>query len=529
MSSNKTNNTENAAKKVLLKRRLKYGGLSVALSAVVIAVVIIANVIFTALIRNNNLYVDLTNSGLFTLSDEAKGYLKQVKAPITIKFAVPLDTIKSSSQLFMVYLTATQFSKASTEEDKNDEIPDITVEYFDSYKYPAQFEKYKQLTSSAEWQSTNVIIESTYEEVNGEQAALPVVYSINSFFTTSDSKTVGFNGERRFLLAFLQLAGVEQPVVVFTTGHGEPIGATPDDTNNQYKDFINMFEELGFKVKYSDLAHEDLDSDCRLIVILDPQRDFIGKDLASLEDTSELDKVADFVSRHGSIMVFLGPTGYEYTNLSHYLEEWGVKIHTTYTIEDSVNTLSSDDRSFSVVYTTEGLGASVQQNYRNLRTKFRYAAPVQILFSEKSETSAMRITSSFRTSSSAKAYASDTDVLVPSEIGKAEGFDLFVVSTKVNYENNEDYTSYVLSCGCPEMLKYCNSQAYANRGILNVLLTRIPLLKIPVDIDYKRLEDYGLTSVTSNAVRGWTIVLAVVMPVVTLGIGTFVVVRRKRH
>ncbi|MBR6922197.1 MAG: hypothetical protein IKH51_08375, partial [Clostridia bacterium] len=217
MSSNKTNNTENAAKKVLLKRRLKYGGLSVALSAVVIAVVIIANVIFTALIRNNNLYVDLTNSGLFTLSDEAKGYLKQVKAPITIKFAVPLDTIKSSSQLFMVYLTATQFSKASTEEDKNDEIPDITVEYFDSYKYPAQFEKYKQLTSSAEWQSTNVIIESTYEEVNGEQAALPVVYSINSFFTTSDSKTVGFNGERRFLLAFLQLAGVEQPVVVFTT------------------------------------------------------------------------------------------------------------------------------------------------------------------------------------------------------------------------------------------------------------------------------------------------------------------------
>ena len=79
------------------------------------------------------------------------------------------------------------------------------------------------------------------------------------------------------------------------------------------------------------------------------------------------------------------------------------------------------------------------------------------------------------------------------------------------------------------MLKYCNSQAYANRGILNVLLTRIPLLKIPVDIDYKRLEDYGLTSVTSNAVRGWTIVLAVVMPVVTLGVGTVVVIRRKRH
>lgn len=530
MSNNNNNitNTESSAKKVQLKRRLKYGGLSVALSAVVIAVVIIANVIFTAVIRSNNLYVDLTGSGLFTLSDDAKEYLKQIKAPITIKFAVPLDTIKSNSQLFMVYLTATQFSKASKEDDKNGEIPDITVEYFDSYKYPAQFEKYKQLASNSEWQSSNVIIESTYEE-DGEQTALPVVYALSSFFTTSDGKTVGFNGERRFLLAFLQLAGVEQPVVVFTTGHGEPIGSSPSDTNNQYADFTSMIEELGFKIKYSDLAHEDLDSDCRLIVILDPQRDFISKDLASLEETSELDKVANFVSNHGSIMVFLGPTGYEYTNLSHYLAEWGVKIHTTYTIEDSVNTLSADNRSFSVVYTTEGLGASVQKNYRNLRTKFQYASPVQILFPEKTETESMNITSSFRTSSSAKAYASDTDVLTPSDIGKADGFDLFVVSSKLKYENNEDYYSYVLSCGCPDMLKYCGSQAYANRGILNVLLTRLSLLKQAVDIDYKSLENYGLTSVTSDAVRGWTIVLAVGMPVVTLAVGVVVAVRRKRH
>ena len=524
---NNNNNTENAAKKVLLKRRLKYGGLSVALSAVVIALVIIANVIITSVIRTNNLYVDLTGSGIFTLSDTAKEYLKQVKAPITIKFAVPIDTIRSNSQLFMVYVLATQFSKASMEDD--DDKNDIKVEYFDSFKYPAQFEKYKQLTSGTEWLSSNVIIESNYEGENGEEAALPLVYSLNSFFTTSDGKTVGFNGERRFLLAFLQLAGIEQPVVVFTTGHGEPIGTSPSDTNNQYSDFMGMLDELGFKIKYSDLTKEELEKDCRLIVILDPQRDFIGKELGSLEGTSELDRIADFVSNHGSIMVFLGPTGYEYTNLGHYLEEWGVKVQTKYTIEDSVNTLSADDRSFSVVYTTEGLGASVQQNYRNLRTKFQYAAPVQILFSGKDETESMNITSSFRTSSQAKAYASDTDVLTPSDIGKADGFDLFVVSSKLKYENNEDYYSYVLTCGCPEMLKYCGSQAYANRGILNVLLTRIPLIKMPVDIDYKRLEDYGLTSVTSNAVRGWTIVLAVVLPVVTLGIGTVVVVRRKRH
>lgn len=519
---------ENGAKQTQLKRRLKYGGISVLLSAVVIAVVIIANVIITTVIRSNNLYTDLTGSGIFTLSDTAKEYLKQIKAPITIKFAVPLDTIKSNAQLFMVYLAADQFSKASTSEDPDEQIPDITVEYFDSYKFPAQFEKYKQLTSGKAWQSTNVIIESTYAEEDGETGSLPLVYALTAFFTTSDGKTIGFNGERRFLLAFLQLAGVEQPVVVFTTGHGEPIGTSPADSDNQYSDFTAMFEELGFRVKYSDLTREEVDPDCRLIVILDPKRDFIGKELDSLEGTSELDRVSDFVSAHGSIMVFLGPTGYDYTNLSHYLSEWGVKIHTTYTIEDSVNTLSYDNRSFSVVYTTEGLGASVQQNYRNLRTKFEHAAPVQILFNDDQSTS-MNVTSSFRTSSAARAYATAEDVLAPADVGKADGFDLFVVASRLKYENNEDYYSYVLACGSPEMLKYCGSQAFANRGILNVLLTRIPLLKIPVDIDYKSLENYGLTSVTSTAVRGWTVVLAVVMPVAVLCVGVVVVVRRKRH
>ena len=524
----KTKAVKDPAKKVLWKRRFKYGGLSIALSAVVIALTIFANVVFTSLMRSNNLYTDLTGSGLFTLSDEAKEYLHQIKAPITIKFATPADTIKSDSKLFMVYLAAIQFSKASTEEDRNDEIPDITVECHDSYVYPAQFEKYKQLASDTEWKSTNVIIESTFENEDGGEGVLPVVYSLNSFFTTSDGKTVGFNGERRFLLAFLQLAGVEQPVVVFTTGHGEPIGTSPSDADNQYSDFTDMFLDLGFKVKYSDLTREELDPDCRLIVILDPKRDFIGKELDSLENDSELDKVRKFVSAHGSVMVFLGPTGTEYPNLNQYLATRGVSVLTEYTIQDPVNTLSADNSSFSVNYTKDGFGASIQKNYRNLRTKFEHAAPVQILFTEK-ETASMNITSMFHTSSSARANASETESLSPSDLGSADGFNLYVVSSEQKYDNNDDYYSYVLTCGCPEMLKYCNSQAYANRGILNLLLTRVPLKKLPVEIDYKSLENYGLTSITSSAVRSWTIVLAVVMPLVTLVAGTVVVIARKRH
>ena len=514
-----------APRSVSRKRKLKYGALAIALAAAVIALVILANAMLTSFISNNVRYTDLTNSQIYTITDAAKEYLKQIKAPITIKFAVPIDTIASNSQLFMVYVTATQFSRLSKSDDG---IPDITVEYFDSYKYPAQFEKYKKL-ASGEWSSTNVIIESTYENEDGSESSYPLVYALSAFFSTSSSsgssKVVGYNGERRFLLAFLQLAGIKQPVVSFTTGHGEPIGASLTDANNEYYAFMAMFEEFGFRIQYVDLSKEDLDPDCRLVVILDPQRDFIGKDLATIDGVSELDKVAAFVANHGSLMVFAGPTGVEYKNLGHYLEEWGVKIQTGYTIEDRADAIGSN-YTFSVKYTTEGLGASVQQNYRNLRTVFTQAAPVQIIFTEK-ENNSMNITSSFRTSPDAVAYASDTDMLKPEDLNSREDFDLFVVSSKLKYENNEDYYSYVLTCGSPGMLKYVTSSVFANRGILNVLITRIPLLKIPVDLDYKSLENYTL-SVDDSQVRAWTVVLAVVIPTVVLAVGTVAVVRRKR-
>lgn len=535
--------TRDARSKTGRLRRFKHGGLAVLLAAVVIAAAIIVNVLFTSLTQQKLWYTDLTGSQLYTVTDDAAAYLDYVMAPITIKFCVPLDTIYSNSSLYPVYITAVQFAALSTTNDPDDKIPDITVEAFDSYKEPSKFEKYKGLTSDA-WADTNVIIERTVSDESGEQTGFyPLVYKIASFFTTSSDTgdTIGYNGERRFILAFLQLAGNEKPIVAFTTGHGEPIGTSSDSSTNEYQDFFNLLEEFGYEIQRVDLSKEELDSRTRLVVILDPQRDFLEKPLDTIEANSEVDKIDRFVNNYGSLMVFVGATGTEYPVLNEYLSEWGVNVVSTRTIIDTVNSNdASDETAFSVGYTTSGLGASVQKKYRDQRTKFSHAAPVNILWTEK-ETATMTISSSFVTSSSAKAYATDTDYITAAQLNskrydESDGFDLFVVSSKMKYENNEECYSYVLTCGCPDMLKYCASQSFANRGILNVLITKIPLslpeddtgMVVPVNLDYKALEDYGLTSVTSSDVRAWTIVLAVVIPLVVMAAGITVVVVRKR-
>ena len=50
-------------------RKLRYGGVSAVLTALIIAVVIIANIIFSALAHRFLWYTDLTPKLLFSLSD----------------------------------------------------------------------------------------------------------------------------------------------------------------------------------------------------------------------------------------------------------------------------------------------------------------------------------------------------------------------------------------------------------------------------------------------------------------------------
>ena len=55
--------------KASMDRKLRYGGVSAALTALIIAVIIVINVIFSALSDSFLLYTDLTPALQFTLSD----------------------------------------------------------------------------------------------------------------------------------------------------------------------------------------------------------------------------------------------------------------------------------------------------------------------------------------------------------------------------------------------------------------------------------------------------------------------------
>lgn len=502
---------ENKKTSIFKNKKFKYGSLAIALTVVFIAVIITANAIITSIFSKYWVYTDLTKSNLFTLSPEAEALLQNdlIKNDIEIKFAVPEDTIAKSSRMLMIYSCALAYAEASEKLDHK-----ITVNCYDAYLYPSEFADYKTLTGG-EWADSNVVIETA----NGT----PIVYTMNNFFSvdSSSGEELGFSGERRFLSAFFQLAGVEKPVVCFTTGHGEPIGTNEDKTSNQYKDFFEMLSSWGFETKIVDLQREELDENCRLVVILDPKKDFVAKDLDTMGVRSEIDKIDEYMAtEYGSMMVFAGPTGTEFPVLNEYLEQWGIKINTTEKITDTTNAISTNNTTFTVEYSENPQTASLMEKFGDLRTAFSNASPVEVLTNNEAEK--MQVAAPvFQTSSTAQA--------VSSEEVKTGTFNLFTLTKNLSYKDNESMYNYIVACGSPEMLKYCTSQSYANREILYMLTQKIHTVKIPFELDYKAYEDNGLSLITSSSVLTWGIVLIGVMPVIVLAVGGVVVIRRKRR
>ena len=63
---------------ILHTKKFRHGSVSLALTVIIIAAVILVNAIFTALSNKFLWYVDMTSQQMYTLTDEAKDLLAQM-------------------------------------------------------------------------------------------------------------------------------------------------------------------------------------------------------------------------------------------------------------------------------------------------------------------------------------------------------------------------------------------------------------------------------------------------------------------
>ena len=482
-----------------LKRKLKYGSVAMIFTVVFVAVIFILNVVTTAINNVNPMYIDMTKEQIYGISDASRELLNDLKdIPIEIVFFQPRDLYKKTVRNGEMIVNCIM-SFAS-------EYDNITISEIDAIKNPGLANEFKT-SEISQLSTTSIAVRSRGK---------PRLLSSSSFFVTFESTGSygGFAGERTLTAAILQAVSVDSPLVYFTKGHSE-----------SFPQYLGaLFISNGFLIDEIDLsqATQEQLNEAKILVICDPQKDFIGASADDQMARSEIDKVGSFLNQFGSVMYFSQPGRGPFPELDDLLKEYGMAFDNDYVVVDEKTSLINQIYNLSADYYEAGnvgdeLTASIRKLPSPPKTIVPYAKPIQIL-NIAGERDVSPVLTSF--SESYKVNISDNTAT-------AQGVsNLLVVAQKTQYIDNNPKTSLFLVCGSSYFLDYLYNNSFSNSDVMLNAMRIMTSKKVVVDIKWKEFDNTAL-NMSLEAQNRWTMIVVLVFPSVVSILGIVVWLRRR--
>ena len=551
-------------------KKLKYGTLNVILIAIVVAVVIMANSIITVLTEAFNWRVDMTEEQLYTVSDELVTLLDTVSdgTEIDIIFCCDEDEAEGNfidpstgtgSALAYVHATATQIE---------DRLDNVTVLYKDTVNDHDFLKKFDVGLNATE---SSVIV--ARKDKNGKYGTMYKVYHATSFYTFAEDSAgattlYGYSGERTFASAIISLTYTETPTAYFVTGHGETVPYSLSTGEYNVPELAEIFLDCGFSVRYIYLGDDEKQFTCpekncgetwgkkeigksqsfdcacgksyktyevefnEERVIPDNARAIIINNPTSDYSANELDKLSNYlINKQGTIMCFTDPVKENTAKLKN-LHDF-IKNETGVTVKDAEYVVDSDSSTQGEIYDFKGVVANnnAAKAYLGVLSNFGAKQPMlknsgvleidpkYIRDEAFSDVLADRVTLPL--------IQTDSDAVYN---GEAKAHTVVSVTALTTMYKNEEVQSYFVVAPSSEFVsdKYLANTMYANNDVLLGLIHSTTAANVPVDLDFKEFANYQLDISTSQATTVF-VCLVTIMPLIAVGVGIVVIVRRKRR
>lgn len=340
-----------------------------ALTVLFILLVFALNLVLTYFGIQKSLFVDLTEEGLYTLTDAMKrecafiDTLDNDERTVKITFCADPDTLIASEVTRLTYFMALQLA----EEFDNLEVETVNVVY-----NPTAVSKYKP-SSLSSIDPGDIIV--SYGDRYRVQKPL-------SFWRGNSSTLQSFDGEYKMATYIMSVTAVNRPAAYFVTGHGETYydASNPDRAENaEAAALYDLLTERGLEVKTLDLEQTGrVPEDCVLLVINNPRSDFKvdPNRLPDLSYVSEIEMLDRYlVNNSGSIIV-----SRDYANSAHgesahpaldsFLYEWGFDFSEA-RVEDNENHINREDGETTTVIgkydsNTDGYGYAIYGDFSSL-------------------------------------------------------------------------------------------------------------------------------------------------------------------
>jgi len=292
--------------------KIKTKGFTVAATLLFLAAVVLLNILVGMLTDRFFLKVDITDTGIYTLSDRAAEFLSGVNETVDIIVLSEESTWLGSNTYTVIANILKNYSAASG--------GNIRIQYvnpnlnsFDGPKYNNSLSVLKDSYSELEDMTRNDII------ILSERRAT-ILTALSLFSQSRDnmgrSSIIGVRADQELVSALVYVLNEGIARVVFIDNHGEAV-----------KNHVSMlFERSGYVTSSINLAIEDIPEDTALLITASPQFDFLSDEIVKLEQ---------FLAVGGNLMILYDPQMESMPMLENFMAEWGIVIENKLIFDDT--------------------------------------------------------------------------------------------------------------------------------------------------------------------------------------------------
>lgn len=268
------------------KKLLKHGTYSMAVTAVVIAIVVVLNLVVQE-IPSKYREIDLSSQKLYTIGEQTEKLLKSLKKDVELYYIAQDGTESSDIQKLLE-----KYEEGSKH---------IKVEQKD----PAVYPKFASQYTSDNISNNSIIV------VSGDKSKVvdySSMYETSINYQTYSQEVTGFDGEGQLTSAINYVVSEDMPVLYTLEGHNETA------MSESMKEIV---EKANIAMKSLNLLSEEaVPEDTACLFIFAPATDLTKE---------EADKIISYLENGGKAFIVSNYTEEEMPNFESVLENYGVQ------------------------------------------------------------------------------------------------------------------------------------------------------------------------------------------------------------
>lgn len=470
------------------KKLLKHGTYSMAVTAVVIAIVVVLNLVVQE-IPFKYREIDLSSQKLYTIGEQTEKILKNLKKDVTLYYIAQDGTESSDIKNLLE-----KYEEGSKH---------ITVEQKD----PAVSPKFASQYTSDNISNNSIIV------VCGDKSKVvdySSMYETSINYQTYSQEVTGFDGEGQLTSAINYVVSDNMPVLYNLEGH---------DESSMSETMKETIEKANIEIKFLNLLSEEaVPDDAECLFIFAPETDLTKE---------EADKIISYLENGGKALIVSNYTDEDMPNFESVLENYGVQPVDGIVLEGNTDNYVSQNPYYLLPNIESGEITS------ELSSQSRYVLVPLAQGIKKADNirDTLNISSILTTSDSAysKTNLKDMDTM-EKEGGDIEGpFDLAVSITEKVGDDKETQIAYFASASI--FNDSINSMVSGtNYELLSASLAWMCSTddSNQISIPSKSYDTTTLTVPTAD-INFWSIFVTGVLPVCILLIGFGIWMKRRKQ